>query len=482
VVGVLCWRRRLVVALFAVWAIGLQPRSLAQEPPFVSASPSAAVATSSTPPARSLLAVERFVLDNGLEVIVHADRQAPEVTVNVRYHVGAAHDPRGRSGLANLVEHLMFRGSAHVSPGHHERLLEEAGATDVGGTTDFDFTEFTQTVPRQELPLALWLEADRMGWLMDALTHASLDAQRAVVKNERRQRIEAAPWGVARERLWRAVFPPEHPLAGMVIGTEADLDRITLDDVRAFYDDFYAPSNATLVVTGDVDGAAAKALVQTYFGSLPAWKKPAPPSLPALEFAGERHVEHVERVGTLPRVELMWLVPGRGQPGELELQVLARALGAGLGSTLQEALLVQTEQAESVVVSMDAFAGLGVFSIAVVVRPEATPTAIVETVIAQLNFLQEIPIGPEQVARAKKGLEREALVALDEGATRAAVIQDAHQFDGGPTGSARRLDDIAAVTDASVADALSRLITSGRAVMVALPSRDGATAGAVASP
>jgi predicted Zn-dependent peptidase len=268
----------------------------------------------------------------------------------------------------------------------------------------------------------------------------------------------------------------------MVIGTEADLDRITLDDVRAFYDDFYAPSNATLVVTGDVDGAAAKALVQTYFGSLPAWKKPAPPSLPALEFAGERHVEHVERVGTLPRVELMWLVPGRGQPGELELQVLARALGAGLGSTLQEALLVQTEQAESVVVSMDAFAGLGVFSIAVVVRPEATPTAIVETVIAQLNFLQEIPIGPEQVARAKKGLEREALVALDEGATRAAVIQDAHQFDGGPTGSARRLDDIAAVTDASVADALSRLITSGRAVMVALPSRDGATAGAVASP
>jgi predicted Zn-dependent peptidase len=195
-------------------------------------------------------------------------------------------------------------------------------------------------------------------------------------------------------------------------------------------------------------------------------------TMPSL--SGERLVEHQEDVGTLPWVEIVWLVPGRGQPGELELQILARTLGDGLGSKLQEALLVQTQQAESVTVAMNASAGVGVFSIGVVVRPEVKPTDVVEALIAQLNFLQELPIGPEEVARAKKRIANELLGALSDGPTRAAVLQDTYHVDGSPTGYVQRLAALDAIDDVAVMAALSRWLTKdGRAVVVAMP-RTGA--------
>jgi predicted Zn-dependent peptidase len=430
-----------------------------------------APAGSPAPPAPAL-AFEKYTLANGLEVILHEDKRAPQVTVNVWYHVGALHEERGRSGFAHLFEHLMFKGSAHVPPEQHFKLLEEAGATFVNGSTDFDKTDYHQTVPRHELELALWLEADRMGWLMEAMSQAKLDEQRAVVKNERRQTTEAVPYGVAREKLWQAVVPSDHPYHGMIIGSQADLDRASLADVRAFYDDYYAPSNATLVLSGDIDSTEAKKLVDKYFRSLPKWPKPEARRITPPTLTGEIRVEHEETVGTLPWIEIMWLVPGRSQPGELDLAVLAKVLGDGIGSKLQEALLIQTEQAESVEVSMDAWGNVGVFSVGAVVRPGVNPADVLETIVAQLNFLQEIPIQPDEVARARKKLENELLFALAVGPTRAHVLQESNHYDGDPGAWAKRLAALQTVTDTSVMAALSQwLPRDRRAILIATPKK-----------
>jgi zinc protease len=301
---------------------------------------------------------------------------------------------------------------------------------------------------------------------------AKLDEQRAVVKNERRQTTEAVPWGVAREKLWQAVIPYDHPYHGMIIGSQADLDRASLADVRAFYDDYYAPSNATLVVSGDIDPAEAKKLVDKYFRSLPRWPKPEPRRITPPTIQGEVKVEHDETVGALPWVEIMWLVPGRSQPGELDLAVLAHVLGDGISSKLQEALLVQTEQAESVEVSMDAYGNLGVFSIGAVVRPGVNPADVIETIVAQLNFLQEIPVQPDEVARAKKKLENELLFAIEVGPSRANVLQDANHYDGDPGAWSKRLAALQAVTDTSVMAALNQwLPRDRRAVLIATPKK-----------
>lgn len=438
------------------------------------ATPATPAASAPAPPTSAVPALpfEKYTLDNGLEVILHQDKRAPQVTVNVWYHVGALHEERGRSGFAHLFEHLMFQGSAHVPPEQHFKLLEEAGATFVNGSTDFDKTDYYQTVPRHEIELALWLEADRMGWLMEAMSQAKLDEQRAVVKNERRQTTEAVPWGVAREKLWQAVIPYDHPYHGLIIGSQADLDRASLDDVRRFYDDYYAPSNATLVVSGDIEPAEAKKLVDKYFRSLPTWPKPEARRITPPVIRSEIKVEHEETVGTLPWVEIMWLVPGRGQPGELDLAVLAHVLGDGISSKLQEALLVQTEQAESVTVSMDALGNVGVFSIAAVVRPGVTPADVVETIVAQLNFLQEIPVQPDEVARARKKLENELLFALEVGPSRAAVFQESNHYEGDPGAYTKRLAALQAVTDASVMAALNQwLPRDRRAVLIATPKK-----------
>jgi predicted Zn-dependent peptidase len=449
--------------------------SAAQSPE--SAAPTPAAAPAPPPSAVPALPFEKYTLDNGLEVILHQDKRAPQVTVNVWYHVGALHEERGRSGFAHLFEHLMFQGSAHVPPEQHFKLLEEAGATFVNGSTDFDKTDYYQTVPRHEIELALWLEADRMGWLMEAMSQDKLDEQRAVVKNERRQTTEAVPWGVAREKLWQAVIPYDHPYHGLIIGSQADLDRASLDDVRRFYDDYYAPSNATLVVSGDIESAEAKKLVDKYFRSLPAWPKPEARRITPPVIRSEIKVEHEETVGTLPWVEIMWLVPARGQPGELDLAVLAHVLGDGINSKLQEALLVQTEQAESVKVSMYGLGNVGVFSIAAVVRPGINPADVVETIVAQLNFLQEIPVQPDEVARARKKLENELLFALEVGPTRAAVFQESNHYEGDPGSYAKRLAALQAVTDASVMAALGQwLPRDRRAVLIAAPKKPAGSA------
>jgi zinc protease len=421
------------------------------------------------------LPFEKYRLDNGLEVILHEDHRQPTVTVNVWYHVGAFAEEPGKAGFAHLFEHLMFQGSAHVEGDRHFRLLEEAGAAVVNGTTDFDRTNYFQTVPKNELELALWLEADRMAWLMPTMTQAKLDEQRGVVKNERRQTTEGVPYGLAEERLWQAVFPPEHPYHGRVTGSMADLDRASLVDVRRFYDDHYAPSNATLCIAGDIAPAEAKKLVDKYFRSLPAWPKPKVRSVPAPSIAREIRVEHAETVGTLPLVEVLWLTPGRGQPDHRELEVLARILGDGIASKLQDALLVQSELAQEVTVTQTAMANVSAFTIRAVVRPGVTPADVLDTIQAQLDYLGDVPVSPEEVTRALNRIETERTFALQMGFVRADVLQDGNHFDGDPGAFVVEFAKYRAITpDAVMAAMKTHLSREHRTILVATPAAAGA--------
>src|SRR5919202_2170263 len=211
---------------------------------------------------------EKYALPNGLEVILHEDHSVPLVAVDLWYHVGSADERPGRTGLAHLFEHVMFTGSEHAPAGAFDQWLEAAGADNNGSTTE-DRTAYYEWMPSNALPLALWLEADRMGHLLPTLDQARLDLQRDVVKNERRQRVENVPYGRAEETTLAALFPRGHPYSWPVIGSMADLSAASLEDVKGFFRTYYAPNNATLVVAGDFQPDSAKAIVSRYFGDIP---------------------------------------------------------------------------------------------------------------------------------------------------------------------------------------------------------------------
>ncbi len=443
--------------------------------------PAGAVVASPPPSSVPVLGFEKYTLDNGLEVILHQDHRQPYTTVNVWYHVGAYEEEAGKTGFAHLFEHLMFQGSAHVEGDKHFKLLEEAGGAPINGSTDFDRTNYYETLPRNELELGLWLEADRMGWLMESMTQAKLDEQRGVVKNERRQSTEAVPYGIAEEKLWQAVFPKTHPYYGSIIGSLQDLDAASLKDVGAFYDRYYAPSNATLCLVGDFDPAAAKALIEKYFKTLPKWPKPTKRNLTPPTLAAEVRIDHEETVGTVPLVELLWLTPGLGKPGDKELDVLAAVLGDGIASKLQEALLVQTEQAQEVSVSQNSMANVSAFIIRVVVRPGIVPDDVVNTIQSQLDYLNDVPVQPEEVARAVAQIETHQVFGLEMGFVRADVLQHHNQFDGDPGALQKELEAYRAITADGVMAALkTHLPKERRAILIARPK--AATSSSTSAP
>ena len=214
------------------------------------------------------IAFEKYKLPNGLEVILSEDHRLPLVAVNLWYHVGPANEVTGRTGFAHLFEHMMFQGSRDIKPNEHFRLLEGAGASLINGTTDFDRTNYFETVPSDQLSLALWLESDRMGYLIDKLDQKNLSTQQDVVRNERRQSLENVPYGIVEEAMYHKLLPATHPYYAEVIGSHADIQAAKLEDVRQFFKQYYTPNNATLVIAGDFDPANAKAQVEKYFGPL----------------------------------------------------------------------------------------------------------------------------------------------------------------------------------------------------------------------
>jgi zinc protease len=290
------------------------------------------------------LPFEKRTLANGLDVIVHEDRDVPIVAVNVWYHVGSKNERHGRTGFAHLFEHLMFEGSEHHNAGYFPPL-QQAGAL-LNGSTNNDRTNYWEVVPTSALELALWMESDRMGYLLPALTHARFENQRDVVLNERRQNYENRPYGLALMAITAALYPPEHPYHWMTIGAAEDIKAMQLDEVQAFFRTYYHPANASLVLAGDVDTARAFDLAEQYFGDLTAG--PRPPRLSAVAHVTREHRLLLEDRVELPRVYMAWHSPAMFAPGDADMDLLADILANGKTSRLYRALVYERRVAVDV--------------------------------------------------------------------------------------------------------------------------------------
>ena len=289
---------------------------------------------------------EMYQLDNGLNVILHEDHDLPLVQVNLWYHVGSKDEVEGRSGFAHLFEHLMFQGSQNIE-GEYFAHLQEVGGR-VNGTTNGDRTNYFEGVPSHYLPLALWLEADRMGWLLPALDEGKLDNQRLVVRNERRQSYENRPYGTSWLTILDALYPDGHPYEHSTIGSHEDLENATLEDVHAFFESWYVPNNASLVIAGDFDPDRARALVQRYFGDIPAGDEPAHIEAPHFTLE-EELVLHREEAGVPhQKVWIAWPSPSLYEDGDAELDLLSSVLTGGKESALSRRLVHDLQIAKEV--------------------------------------------------------------------------------------------------------------------------------------
>ena len=286
----------------------------------------------------------QHTLENGLRVIIHEDHRLPMVAVNLWYHVGSKNEHPGRTGFAHLFEHLMFEGSQHYDKGYFHPL-QEAGAA-LNGSTNPDRTNYWEVVPTNALDLALWMESDRMGYLLPALTMQKFETQREVVLNERRQNYENRPYGLSTMAIVAALFPSDHPYHWMTIGETADLNAATFDDVREFFRTYYHPSNASLVVAGDVDTGDALERVRRHFDEIPAGPKPAPLQLTA-GITGERRLLLEDRV-ELPRLYLSWHSPAMFTDGDAEMDLLSDLFANGKVSRLYKSLVYERRIASEV--------------------------------------------------------------------------------------------------------------------------------------
>jgi predicted Zn-dependent peptidase len=361
-------------------------------------------------------------LANGLRLIVAPDPLAPIVAVDVWYAVGSKNEVPGKTGFAHLFEHVMFQGSAHVGKTEHMALVQAAGGS-LNGTTWLDRTNYFETVPSHQLELALWLEADRMATLLDALNQENLDNQRDVVKNEKRSSYDNRPYGLWFHKLQAHLFPPEHPYHHPTIGSMKDLDAASLEDVSAFFRTYYAPNNAVLTIAGDVDPAAARAAVERYFGQIPAVPeipRPASLSVPA-SLGGERR-EVVEDRVPLSRHYFGFRAPVFGDPRLDALEMGVQILAGGKGSRLHKRLVRQEELAQDVALFALGFVGgASICAGQATVRPGMDGEAVERVFEEELAKLGREPVTDDELERARaliETMELEALQRVDERADR----------------------------------------------------------------
>ena len=336
---------------------------------------------------------QQFTLKNGLRVIVHTDRKAPVVAVSVWYDVGAKHEPKGSTGFAHLFEHLMFNGSENA-PDDFFEPLKQVGATDFNGTTNLDRTNYFETVPTAALDRALFLESDRMGYLLGAITQAKLDEQRGVVQNEKRQG-DNQPYGLTRYKITEGLFPADHPYGHDTIGSMADLDAASLQTVKDWFTDHYGPNNAVLVLAGDIDVATAKPLVEKYFGGIKAGPKSVRRPAPVPTLSATKAETIKDRVAAV-MVSRNWAIPGGNAPDAAALDVAASVLG-GLASSRLDNVLVKQEK---LAVNVSAYAGGGAevsnFGIRAIVKPGVDPKLVEQRIDAILaDFLKNGPTQDE---------------------------------------------------------------------------------------
>jgi predicted Zn-dependent peptidase len=414
-------------------------------------------------------------LPNGLRLVISEDHLVPVVAVNLWYAVGSKHEQPGKTGFAHLFEHVMFQGSRHVAKTEHFALVQAAGGS-LNGSTWLDRTNYYETVPSHQLELALWLEADRMGTLLEALSQENLDNQRAVVKNEKRSSYDNQPYGSWQEKLFGHLYPEGHPYHHPTIGSMEDLDAASLEDVAAFFRTYYAPNNAVLSIVGDVDPSQARTWVARYFGPLAANAaiptfRPHP--LP-LTLGGE-HREIVPDRVPLPRIYVGYRAPQLGDVRLYALEIAAQVLAGGKGSRLHRRLVRDAQIAQDVAMFGLAFSsGPSVFMGWATVRPDATVEAVETGLFNELARICREPISDDELGRAKALIETDELGGLQRVGERADRLSGyATQLDD-PGEINRQLERYLAVTPEDVRAACAEcLVADNRVVLTYVPADAG---------
>ena len=406
------------------------------------------------------LKVETYSLPNGLEVILHEDHTTPVVGVNLWYKVGSKDEKEGRTGFAHLFEHLMFQGSKNHDS-EYFGPIEKVGAQ-INGSTNTDRTNYFENVPSNALELALWLESDRMGFLLPALTQEKLDNQRDVVKNERRQRVDNVPYGQAMETLLRALYPKDHPYHHSVIGSMADLSAAGLEDVSAFFRTYYSPNNASLCIAGDFRPDEAKKLVEKYFGPLPKGPEVAkiPPQVPTL--SAPQHITMTDNV-SLSRAQLAWPTVPRGHADEQALDVLATVLGQlDKENRLFRALMYDRQLAAGVSAYHPASSLSGIFAVVLNARPGQKLDELVTIADAEIERLKAEGPTADEVLKAQNTQESQLVVGLQSAGRKADFLNNYNVEFGDPLAYKGEMVKLFAVTPDDVKRVANTYLTANR--------------------
>lgn len=406
------------------------------------------------------LEVEKYTLPNGLEVILHEDHTTPVVGVNLWYKVGSKDEKLGRTGFAHLFEHLMFQGSEH----HDKEFfgpIEKLGAQ-INGSTNTDRTNYFETLPSNGMELALWLEADRMGFLLPALSQAKLDNQRDVVKNERRQRVDNVPYGQSMEKMLEALYPEDHPYHHSVIGSLADLSAASREDVSGFFRTYYCPNNASLTIAGDFDPKEAKKLVEKYFGPIPSGPKVTKlaPRVPTLD--APKHVVITDKVA-LARTQLVWPTVALGDDDEAALDVLGSVLGQlDKENRLYKTLVYDKQLATSAVAFHNTSAISGTFVTMITARPRQTLDELVTIAEAEIERMKKDGPTASEVEKAQNAQEAQLILSLQSTTRKADFLNGNNVQYGHPLAYKEEMRKLFKVTPADVKRVANKYLTANR--------------------
>jgi zinc protease len=429
-----------------------------------------AVILSASPAAQSAINIpfEAYTLPNGLNVVLSIDRTTPTVAVNLWYHVGSKNEIPGRTGFAHLFEHVMFTGSAHVPYGLHDRLTEGAGGMNNGSTSN-DITTYYETVPSNYLETMLWIESDRMGFLLDSLDLAKLNAQRDIVKNERRQRVDNQPYGRVYEIFSKAMYPPAHPYSWPVIGSMEDLSAASEEDVKNFFRLYYAPNNAYLTIVGDFDPAQAKAWIARYFGDLPRGKPIIRPTAGPVTLASPQRLVFEDRV-QVPRHYMQWPTVGEKNDDRFALSVLGAILSGPRTARLTKALVFDEQAAASVNAGQNSSEDVGEFMVSMTPRPGHSLTDLETAADAVIERLKREGPTAEEVQKATAGEELSFVRGLESNLGKAFQLANGAAIHGDAGHFRTDYQKTLAVTAADVQRVANKYLTAGRIVLSVVPA------------
>jgi len=404
----------------------------------------------------------QFMLANGLNVILHQDKSVPAVSVNVWYHVGSANEKPGRTGFAHLFEHLMFEGSKNVKEGVFDTLLESAGGNN-NGSTNNDRTNYYEDLPANALELALYLESDRMAYLLDTMTPERVNGQRDVVKNERRQSYENQPYGMASIEIDKMLWPATHPYSWPTIGYMEDLTAASHADVVEFFKKYYAPNNASLVITGDIDFDRTRALVEKWFNEIPRGASVEPIAPPTAMLTGIQKKTLTDRV-SLPRLYLAWLTPRLYAPGDAALDVVSSVLAGGKNSRLYKRLVYDTQIAQDVTAYQQSGALGSQFQIIATARRGHTAAELQKAIDEEIEKLRREPPVAREIQRAINQFEASFYRRMERASSKADQLNSYYFAGGGPDYFAEDLARYTSLNPPDVQAAVIRWLPADRRV------------------